>query len=338
MTDPDLDSAQIDEDGDFAAPLPRADRRDLLRPQDWRAAEAALAGPLADAAMATGRLDATLSAMPPEARQGAIRRLALVEVETMLWAQGTPLRREAIGRDLMEARADADLDAMHLARWALRRLEGQGDPGDLRRFLGLQRAEHPVLPGGLAPRPAGPDFDAAAEGFAQGRALAKDMHPLSRGPFLRMLWRLSDLSPPDDLVEAAVWSARAMASRCEALCFVPLGRHGRQVWGDTGRAPDRLHRHLIAVTEGCTEARLHLRRVAEWADEARRRTASIKGKNPGRVIAALAAQPLMSTAMVEKATGTSRDTAERLLARMHEMGLVRELTSARRFRLWAAAA
>lgn len=44
----------------------------------------------------------------------------------------------------------------------------------------------------------------------------------------------------------------------------------------------------------------------------------------------------MSTAMVATAAGSSRDTAERLLARMAASGLVRELTGARRFRLWAA--
>jgi len=78
-----------------------------------------------------------------------------------------------------------------------------------------------------------------------------------------------------------------------------------------------------------------LKRVSDWADRARRETAGIKGDNPARVIAGLAAHPLMSTAMVETATGISRDTAERLLARMQAMGLLREITGARRFRLWS---
>ncbi len=40
--------------------------------------------------------------------------------------------------------------------------------------------------------------------------------------------------------------------------------------------------------------------------------------------------------MIEQAAGISRDTAERLLARMQDMGLVREITGASRFRIWAA--
>ncbi|MFV0384393.1 hypothetical protein [Paracoccus sp. (in: a-proteobacteria)] len=339
MTGPDFDPEEFDDEmGVFAPPLPRADRRDLIRPAEWRAAEAGLASTLAGAALAVGRLDAMLAGMDDRARQGATRRLALIEVETMLWAQGTPLRREEIGRDLMEARADADLDAMQLARWALRRLEGQGSLDDLRNFLGLHRSDSPALGDALALRPAGHDFDSAAEGFAQGLHLSRGLHPLSCGPFARMVWRLSDLSPVDDLVEAATWAARHMARCCEALRFVPMGRHGRQVWTDTGDPATRLERHLTALSEGSAEARLHLVRVGEWAADALRRTAPIKGSNPARVIAALAAQPLMTTAMVEEATGASRDTAERLLARMYDMGLVRELTGTRRFRLWAAAA
>ena len=55
-----------------------------------------------------------------------------------------------------------------------------------------------------------------------------------------------------------------------------------------------------------------------------------------RVIAELAAQPLLSAAMLEAQTGISRDTAERLLARLRDLGLAREITGARRFRLWTA--
>ena len=91
----------------------------------WLSAQAALAVPLADAAGALGRLDATLAALPVEAAAGARARLALAETEAMLWAGGMVLPREEIGRDALDARAASDPEAMRLARWALRRLEGQ---------------------------------------------------------------------------------------------------------------------------------------------------------------------------------------------------------------------
>ena len=62
----------------------------------------------------------------------------------------------------------------------------------------------------------------------------------------------------------------------------------------------------------------------------------MKGDTPARVIAALRAVPLMTTEMVEVDIGASRDTAERVLARLHQMGLIREITGTRRFRLWSA--
>ena len=54
------------------------------------------------------------------------------------------------------------------------------------------------------------------------------------------------------------------------------------------------------------------------------------------MITALAAQPLVSAATVEESAGISRMTAKRLLARMQEMGLIREVTGSRRFRVWSA--
>ncbi len=306
------------------------------RPEDWLAAQNALAGLLARASAAIGRLDATLAALPPEGQDGATRRLALIELEAMLWVQGSPLRREEIGRDLMDARAGTDLEAMRLARWGLRRLEGQGPLTDLRAFLGLYRTETPVLAESLAQRSVGAAFDAGAAEFAAGAGALAGIEPAARAPALRAAWRLADLSAPECLTEPACWTARDMAEGCEALHFVPLGRHGRAVWIDGGPALPRMRRQLEAVLQGATDARRELIRIAGWAGRARDAVAGIKGDNPGRVVAALAAHPLMTTAMVEQATGISRDTAERLLTRMQAMGLLREITGARRFRLWTA--
>lgn len=312
------------------------DQPALPRPADWLAAQSALAVDLAGAALAVGRLDARLSLMDAQSRAGATRRLALIEIEEMLRAQGTPLSREEIGLDAMAARAGTDLQAMAQARWALRRLEGQSDPARLRDFLALHRSEDRAEPA-WSDRPAGAVFDAAEADFLEGMAALSGLHPLARAPAARMLWRLADLSPDDAAIEAAVWAARDMARATPALAFLPLGRHGRAIWADGGLPERRLSRHLAAVAQGATDACRTLDRLADWAQAAVDATAAIKGRNPARVIAALAAHPVLHTAGVEELAAISRDTAERLLSRMREMGLVREITGARRFRLWAAA-
>lgn len=310
----------------------------MPRAEDWLAAQQAASGLLSYASAMIGRLDATLAGLGCEARVGATRRLALIELEAMLWAQGTPVRREEIGREAMDARAGSDLEAMRLARWGLRRLEGQGPLRDLRAFLGLYRSEMPGLDEALAQRPVGEAFDAgAAEFLATAGALA-GIEPAVRAPALRAAWRIAELSGPECLVEPACWTARDMAAGCEALAFVPLGRHGRVVWIDGGPPLARMQRQLEAVALAAQEARREILRVRDWSERARRAVAGIKGENPARVVAALAAQPLLSAAMVEAETGISRDTAERLLARLQAMGLVREITGARRFRLWTAGA
>ncbi|WP_207101579.1 hypothetical protein [Paracoccus shandongensis] len=307
----------------------------LPRPADWLAAQSALAVDLAGAALSVGRLEARLALMDQGARAGATRRLALIEIEDMLRAQGTPLSREEIGLDAMAARAGTDLGAMAQARWALRRLEGQSDPARLRDFLALHRAEDQADPA-WSERPVGTAFDAAAADFGEAMEGLAALHPLARAPAARMLWRLADLSPEGAAIEGAVWAARDMARATPGLVFVPLGRHGRAIWADGGPPERRLSRHLAAVTQGAGDAGRMLDRIADWAGAAREATATIKGQNPARIIAALAAHPVLHTAQVEELAGISRDTAERLLSRMRRMGLVREITGARRFRLWAA--
>lgn len=300
----------------------------------WIAAQAHSAPQLAQAALQVGRLDATLAALPPARADGARHRLALTEIESMLWAQGTPIRREDIGRDLIGARSGSDLEAMRLARWAIRRLDGQATLNDLRGFLGLHRRDAPETE--FSPRPTGGDFDETATEFLHEAARFDALHPFARAPALRILWRLAGLSHPDQQAEAAIWTARAMATDCEALRFLPLGRHWRMVWTDSGAAADRLARHLDAVAMGAVDARQLVGRITGWMTRAEAATTGIKGDNPARVIAMLATHPLVSAPMIEDGAGISRITAERLLNRMTEMGLVRELTGARRFRLWCA--
>lgn len=309
-----------------AAPLPRADRRRLVDPQDWHSAQAALALPLARAAQALGALDATVAGDP-----GMIRRLALTEVEAMLWSEGTPLPREEIGRDLMAARAGSDPQVLAKARWALRRLEGQADLRQLRGFLGLHRIDDAAQAG----RATGDVFDAAAQDFL---ALLDrpDLHPLTRAALSVTAWPLAGLSAPEDVAEAASFAARLAAAGLDSLPFAPLGQAGRRVWRSGGTVPERLDRWLDAAASGAIQARSEAMRLDAWAARAIAKTATLKGDTPARAIRALRAAPLMTTEMVAQDIGASRDTAERVLARLLDMGLIREITGSRRFRLWSA--
>jgi hypothetical protein len=315
---------------------------DLADSAAWRQAQAALAVPLAEAAGALGRLDATLAALDGEAATGAATRLALAETEAMLWAGGIVLPREEIGRDALDARAASDPEAMRLARWALRRLGGQGALTDLPGFLGLHRGagalagSEPGAVSGTAARLRGPDFERGAAGYLSRLDAAAELHPLVRGALAGLLWRQAELSPPERVIEQAVYTARMMAQGCERLPFVPLGAAGRRVWTAGGPVAERLAGHLAAVASGARAGREEIRRLEAWAAEARCATAGIRGQNAGRVIAILAARPLVSAEDVATGAAISRMTAERMLNRMTAMGVIREITGAARFRLWRA--
>ncbi len=325
------DPADVPEDHDM--PLPRANTTPLLRPEDWLTAQGDHATQLARTALAVGQLDMLVAQMG----RGALERLALREVEALTWANGTPVSLEEIGRDQLQARANTDPRALQQARWAVRRLASSGPADGLRAFLGLHRAEASDLPPdpvpGLRGRIAGAAFDEAAAEFQANLADLSDAHDFTQAAFARYLWRLSDLSPEEDHIEGAVWAAKLAAQNCLSLTFIPMGQGARHLQsGGVGN----LSFFLRAVETGVIAARAELQRLIIWRNQAKDRSAMIKGDNPARIIDALVAKPMATTEMIEQAAGISRDTAERLLARMQEMGLVREVTGANRFRIWAA--
>lgn len=317
------------------APVPSPTGRDLCDPVPWRVAQAGQIDALIAAAFALGQLDADLAALPPDARAGAHRRLALRETGALLSVLGHPMPLAGLAGDSVPTGDDPAL--WRVARWALRRLEGQGHVSDLRGFLGLHRVEAAREEGGartLSTRPTGSAFDAAAREFAADLQ-ASALHPLARAPYAALLWRLADLSPDGAGVEPAIWCARDLATGT-ALPFAPLGRAHLRLLVPVGPPETRLATHLAALRAGAEEARAHLAQVQVWQRAGEVAVQAIKGPNPARILAVLAAHPLLRTAEVAAGAGISRPTAERLLARLHGLGLIREATGAKRFRLWAA--
>lgn len=318
------------EDGPF---LP-ADRRLLIDPAEWQKAESNHAPQLARAAVALGVLDQRCKEIGP----GAAERLALIEVETMLWAQGARIRREQIAAYLSGAGgAQEERPELGHAAWAYRRMLGRPGPlPAMRSFLGLHEVAGSDLPESLSPRPKGPEFDLAAALFTDGMLTMTDCHPLTQAGYGLALWRLAGLSAPDDLIEPATAAARIAAQENRMLGFAPLSP-GRGAWA-LGAKPARLGDWLAAIRSGAQTALLELNRVETWANAARDSTDRIKGGTPAKLIAALAARPILTTEAAALLTGISRDSAERGLAKLHALGIAREITGAKRFRLWAAAA
>lgn len=313
------------------APLPRAQQAAPGAVTAWAVtAQGRHAAQMARAAMAVGRLDGLVAEMG----QGALERLALREAEALSWLAGAPISGEEIAQDQLSARAGTDIDGLQTARWAVRRLMGEGPLEDLRGFLGLHRATQAHLPEAAHRRATGSHFDEAAREFLCACEMAGTAHAFVQAAYARHLWHLSDLSPEQDRIEGAVWAARRMAADCAALTFVPMGHAARGLRG-TGAA--ELGRYMRAIEQGAASAGADLMRVRSWAARARERTATIKGGTPARIVATLSARPLCSAGMIEQAAGVSRDTAERALKRLSALGLVREVTGGARYRLWSAA-
>lgn len=295
-------------------PLPRADRRRLIDPAAWAAAQAALAAELADLAWLHGRLEARLSAGPP----GWRHRLALIEAAEMSWAVGDriPAERLALWQALRLSGVQEDSLALARAAWALRRLLGPevGPDGGLAGFFGRQGGQ-----------------EALAE-IVMLRGELSGLHPVVQAVALGQGWRIIGPEGPSGQIEALVLAGRLAGSGWGAG-FVPQA--AARVGG--GPAQDHLARWLAGAAGATRAALAHLDRLSAWQARAGAALQDKQGRTAGRLVAALAEWPLVTAPMAQALTGASTASVLRNLSLMAERGLLREVTGQGRYRVWTAA-
>ena len=306
--------------------------------KEWRRAEGENGRALAQAAAAFAALDERFRGETIQAL-GQQRRLALMELAELSWADGTRLSVERIAlHDVLRiSTAGEDAQALENALWALRRLSGGPGPLDnLADFLGRKRVAEDGLRQ-IATRPMGEAFDQAAQDWAILVSDMADLHPITRAAAGFQAWRILGLSGDEGILESAVAAARIGASEARGgAVFVPVALGDALMFGKGGSASEALGRWLSAVENACLRALLHLDRVADWRQRAEQATQDLSGRTPPRLIEALIANPVLSAEMVAEAAGISRAAARRNLTLFKSRGLVREVTGQDRYRFWAA--
>ena len=303
--------------------------------REWRRAEAAQGRKLAQAAAAFAALDERFRGET----SGQRRRLALMELAELSWADGTRLSVERIAlHDMLRiSTAGEDAQALENALWALKRLSGGPEPMDnLATFLGRKRVSADGLER-IATRPVGDDFEQCADKWALLVSDMGDLHPLTRGAAGFHAWRMLGLSGDEGILESAVAAARIGASGARGgAVFVPIALGDVVMLGKGGTPNDALARWLNAVENACLRALLHLDRVEEWRLRAVKATRKMSGRTPPKLIEALGANPVLSAEMVAEGAGVSRAAARRNLGVFKRLGLVREVTGQDRYRFWTA--
>lgn len=316
------------DDGD-AGPvgaLPRAPHeKALIDGAPWRAAEAALAPDLAALAFDQGRLAERVAAMG----QGAVQRLAQSEAASLSWWTGDriPADRLALWQAFRIGAAGADGEGLIRTAWAARRLmapvseAGMQLASVLAQVLGGDDRRDPAVLADVA----GVIEDAGA------------LHPVTRGAALFHLWRALD-ERPDHLrgLEAAVLAARLAAGQGRALPFLPLALTGFGGLSVSGTLERRLAGWIVGAHAAVLAALLELDRLTTWRSRAEQEAASLSGRTPARLIACLAAHPMIAAPQAEVETGASRAAVQRNIDLFAARGLVREVTGQGRFRVWAA--
>lgn len=331
--------------GHDLAPLPHADRRPLIAPADWVAAQASLSVDLAQVTGLFGMLHERLRAGP----EGWGHRLALLEAAELSWWAGDRIGAErlALWDALRLTGPQADSQSLLRAAWALRRLSGgPGPEPEAQTDTGTTRLAD--FFGRHGPEAAAPE---GVEDLAALSASLSALHPVTRSAALFYGWRILAADPQGQSgatrdIEAAVLAARvggetarnmvgaAMAGGPGAL-FLPLALSGFAPRRD-GPVRDRLAVWLRGAAQATQAALLHLDRLAAWSVRAGAALADQQGRTPALLIKVLAAWPMVTAPVAEKLTGAGQATVQRNLARMQARGLIREVTGQGRYRVWTA--
>lgn len=307
----------------FAPPLPRAPRKPLFERADWRAAEAALAQPLAALSRDLGRLIERAEGFGPQAGT----RLAQAEAAALGWWSGDRISsdRIALWSALRIGASGEDGAALIRSTWAARRLAappGTGQGRAIAAHLGLKPGAWSGLAGefaALLPEPG-------------------ELGPVATGCLAFHLWRALDERPaPQRDIEAAVLGARlAIGHEGAALGFLPLTLAGTGALRAGGPAEQRLSAWIFGAQDAVLSALLMLDRLRRWRARAEAETADLSGRTPGLLIAGLLRLPMAAVPQLVSETAASRPALLRNLALFEARGLAREVTGQGRYRVWAA--
>ena len=310
----------LPEDEAEDGPLPRSSRARLINGDTWRVAEAALTGELAELVFDAGRLAERLRT----AGAGAVQRLALEEAAAQSWWTGDRIGSDRLALWLSYRIGAAEEGGEGLIRtaWAARRLMAKPSGGIaalVADLLGDTGRGDPAFPGEVA------------EVLDDVAGLAA----VTRGCAAFHLWRSLE-ERPDHLrgLEAAVLGARLAGQG--GLPFLPLALTGFGALTASGDPDRRLAAWVQGAHRAVLSALMALERLAQWLKLAEAKTTDLQGRTPARLIAALAAHPMLGAAQAEAETGASRASVQRNLDLLQARGLVREVTGQGRFRIWAA--
>ena len=316
---PDLEEAA----DPLAPPLPRAPRKTLFELGEWRAAEAALAQPLAALALDLGRLIERAESFGPQA--GA--RLAQAEAAALGWWSGDRVSadRIALWSALRIGASGEDGAALIRKTWAARRLAappGTGQGRAIAAHLGLK-------PGA---------WSGLAEEFAVLLPEPGELGSVASGCLAFHLWRTLDERPaPQRDIEAGVLGARlALGHESAALGFLPLTLAGSGALRAGGPAEQRLSAWIFGARDAVLAALLALDRLRRWRARAEAETADLSGRTPRLLIDGLLRHPMAAVPQLVAETGASRPALLRNLAILEARGLAREVTGQGRYRVWAA--
>jgi hypothetical protein len=329
-TDDELD---VSDAPGFAPILRPSDGLPFIELESWRDAQAGLAVELADVSGELGALAQTLSTGP----LGWRRRLAFREVIDLSWWSGTRLSYQKVALWVMHRVGSTDDTSRALAHaaWAMNHLATGPSPKEgLSGFLERSpRSEEDMWDGF--------DFGFAEAQYEVQRVMDQSfgLHPIVSAARVFHAWRSLGPQAAVDM-EAAVLAARIAGERWSAaetgVVFMPIAQTTNAALEGRGDAHKRLASWLSGAEQACVAARLNLRSLVRWRENAGASVNDVPGRTISKVLDVFGDLPHVTPEMAAQELGAPQRSVRRYLATLEERGVIREITGYRRSRIWEA--
>lgn len=155
------------------------------------------------------------------------------------------------------------------------------------------------------------------------------LHPLTQSCYALSFWRSLSDEGGRGLIEGYLLSGK-ISERHGVFIPVAMGGRGLTVPGHT--VESKLLRYLESVLNGSLRILLQLRERKIWMDKVKSSTLTVRAKD--EVADLCGSLPFFTASLLRSNLNLSKKTSERVLTEMEDLGLSKEVTGQKRFKVW----
>ena len=287
-----------------------------LRVSVWEEAERKQSSLLADSMYEYGRMTSLLLEQSEVSRSNIYLREAL----DLMWMAGDPLSAKDYLRYLAGSSvASAKQNAFYHTQWLHRKILQPLNPKTDDVLVFLERGKNPETD----------EVFEQVQVWKNMLTTISHLHPLTQSCYALSFWRSLSSESGRGLVDGYLLSGK-ISERHGVFPPVAMGGRGIAIPGHT--AETKLVRYFESILNGSLRILLKLRERKIWIEKVKESSLSVRMKD--EVADVCGSLPFFTASILGSHLHFSKKTSERVVSEMEEIGLSKEVTGQKRFKVW----